>query len=97
MWLQTLKPSAQAGSSLADFFTLRMETIRSCETSVHTRSTFWFFKDLDLLYDTHPFFSAIYLRLFIFRLRKTFFASYTISIWTISLFFYLQAYVQKLS
>jgi hypothetical protein len=28
-----------AGSSLADFSTLKMEAIRSSETSVHTRST----------------------------------------------------------
>jgi hypothetical protein len=33
------QPSAQAGSSLADFFTLKMEGIRSSETSVHTKST----------------------------------------------------------
>jgi hypothetical protein len=30
---------AHAGSSLADFSTLKMEAIRSSETSVHTRST----------------------------------------------------------
>jgi hypothetical protein len=30
---------AHAGSSLADFFTLKMEAIPSSETSVHTRST----------------------------------------------------------
>jgi hypothetical protein len=30
---------ACSGSSLADFSTLKMETIRSSETSVHTRST----------------------------------------------------------
>jgi hypothetical protein len=34
--LQTL---AHADSSLADFSTLKMEAIGSCETSVHTRST----------------------------------------------------------
>jgi hypothetical protein len=34
-----LQPSAQAGSSLADLSTLKMEAIRSSETSVHTRST----------------------------------------------------------
>jgi hypothetical protein len=33
-WLQT-----HAGSSFADFSTLKMEAIRSPETSVHTRST----------------------------------------------------------
>jgi hypothetical protein len=33
-WLQSA-----AGSSLTDFFTLKMEAIRSSETSVHTRST----------------------------------------------------------
>jgi hypothetical protein len=36
MWLQ---PPAHAGSSLADFSTLKMEAIPSSETSVHTRST----------------------------------------------------------
>jgi hypothetical protein len=30
---------AQAGSPLADFSTLKMEAIRSSETSVHTKST----------------------------------------------------------
>jgi hypothetical protein len=31
--------TAQAGSSLANFSTLKMEAIRFSETSVHTRST----------------------------------------------------------
>jgi hypothetical protein len=35
----SLQPPANAGSSLADFSTLKMEAIRSSETSVHTRST----------------------------------------------------------
>jgi hypothetical protein len=35
-WLQT---PAHAGSSLADFSTLKMEAIRSSEMSVHTEST----------------------------------------------------------
>jgi hypothetical protein len=34
-----LQPPAHAGSSLADFSTLKMEAIRSSETSVHTKST----------------------------------------------------------
>jgi hypothetical protein len=34
-----LQPPAHAGSSLADFSALKMEAIRSSETSVHTRST----------------------------------------------------------
>jgi hypothetical protein len=34
-----LPPPAHAGSSLADFSTLKMEAILSSETSVHTRST----------------------------------------------------------
>jgi hypothetical protein len=33
-----LQPPAHAGSSLADFSTLKMEAISSSETSVHTRS-----------------------------------------------------------
>jgi hypothetical protein len=32
-------PPAQAGSSLADFSTLKIEAILSSETSVHTRTT----------------------------------------------------------
>jgi hypothetical protein len=35
----SLQPPAQAGSSLADFSTLKMEAIRSSERSVHTSST----------------------------------------------------------
>jgi hypothetical protein len=38
-WWLSLKPPAQAGYSLADLSTLKMEAIRSSETSVHTRST----------------------------------------------------------
>jgi hypothetical protein len=34
-----MQPPAHAGSSLADFSSLRMEPIRSSETSVHSRST----------------------------------------------------------
>jgi hypothetical protein len=37
-WLQT-SHAAHAGSSLADFSTVKMEAIHSCETSVYTRST----------------------------------------------------------
>jgi hypothetical protein len=33
------QPPAHAGSSLADYSTLKMESIRSSETSIHTRST----------------------------------------------------------
>jgi hypothetical protein len=35
----SLQPPAHAGSSLADFSTLKMEAIRSSEMSVHARST----------------------------------------------------------
>jgi hypothetical protein len=35
----SLQPPAQDGSSLADFSTLKIEAIRSSETSIHTRST----------------------------------------------------------
>jgi hypothetical protein len=34
-----LQPPAHDGSSLGDFSTLKMEAIRSSETSVHTRPT----------------------------------------------------------
>jgi hypothetical protein len=34
-----MQPPAHAGSTLADFSTLKMEAIRSSETSVHSRST----------------------------------------------------------
>jgi hypothetical protein len=37
--IRDLQPPAHAGSSLADFSTRKMETIRFSETSVHTRST----------------------------------------------------------
>jgi hypothetical protein len=37
--ISSLQQPAHAGSSLADFYTLKMEAIRSSETSVHTRST----------------------------------------------------------
>jgi hypothetical protein len=37
--LLKLQPPAHAGSSLANFSTLKMEAIRSSETSVHTGST----------------------------------------------------------
>jgi hypothetical protein len=39
MCFKFLQPPAHAGSSLADFSILKMEAIRSSETSVHTRST----------------------------------------------------------
>jgi hypothetical protein len=35
----SLQPPAHANSSFADFSTLKVEAIRSSETSVHTRST----------------------------------------------------------
>jgi hypothetical protein len=38
-WRLSLQPLAHAGSSLADFYTLQMEAIRSSETSVYTIST----------------------------------------------------------
>jgi hypothetical protein len=38
-WWHSLQPPAHACTSLADFSTLKMEAIRSSETSVHTRST----------------------------------------------------------
>jgi hypothetical protein len=38
-WWLSLQPLAQAGFSLADFSTLKMEAIHSSETSVHTRYT----------------------------------------------------------
>jgi hypothetical protein len=39
MWHRlSLQPPAHAGSSFADFSTLKIEAIRSSETSVHTRS-----------------------------------------------------------
>jgi hypothetical protein len=37
MWLQ--QPPVHAGSSLADFSTLKMEAISFSETSIHTKST----------------------------------------------------------
>jgi hypothetical protein len=37
--VSNLQPPAETGFSLADFYTLKMESIRSSETSVHTGST----------------------------------------------------------
>jgi hypothetical protein len=37
--LSCLQPPTHAGSTLADFSTLKMEAIRSSETSLHTRYT----------------------------------------------------------
>jgi hypothetical protein len=39
MKINSLEPPAHAGSSLADFSTLKMEAIRSSKTSVYTIST----------------------------------------------------------
>jgi hypothetical protein len=39
VWTDGLQPPAYAGSSPADFSTLKMEAIHFSETSVHTRST----------------------------------------------------------
>jgi hypothetical protein len=36
---RSVQPPAHASSSLADFSSMKMEAIRSSETSVHTRST----------------------------------------------------------
>jgi hypothetical protein len=39
IWQLSLQLPTHAGSSLADFSTLKIEVIRSSETSVHTKST----------------------------------------------------------
>jgi hypothetical protein len=44
-----LQPLAHAGFSLADFSTLKIEVIRSSETSVHTRSTRCHIPEEDIL------------------------------------------------
>jgi hypothetical protein len=44
-----LQPPAHAGSSLADYSTLKMEAIRSSEISVHTRSTWRHIPDDSIL------------------------------------------------
>lgn len=69
------------------------------ESVIFLRNYLLVLKNLRLLYDTHPFYSVTYLclHLFTFRFHKAFSASSTISIFTISLFLYLLAYVQKLS
>jgi hypothetical protein len=46
----SLQPPAQAGSSLADFSTLKMEAIRSSETLIHTRSTRRHIQQNDILH-----------------------------------------------
>jgi hypothetical protein len=46
----SLQPPAHAGSQLADFFTLKMEAIRSSETSVNARSTQRHISEDDILH-----------------------------------------------
>jgi hypothetical protein len=48
--ITVLQPPAQDGSSLADFYTLKMEAIRSSEMSVHTRSTWRHIPEDGILY-----------------------------------------------
>jgi hypothetical protein len=43
-------PPTNPGSSLADFSTLKMEAIRTSETSVHTRSTLRYIPEHDILH-----------------------------------------------
>jgi hypothetical protein len=47
--VSSLQPSAHAGSTLADFSTIKVEAIRSSETSVHTRSTRRHFPEYGIL------------------------------------------------
>jgi hypothetical protein len=49
----TLQQPAQANSSLADFSALKMEAIRSSETSVHTRSTRLHIPEDSILHSHH--------------------------------------------
>jgi hypothetical protein len=51
----SLQPPSHAGSSLADCSTLKMEAIRSSETSVHTRSTRRHIPEDGII----PFFSSV--------------------------------------
>jgi hypothetical protein len=50
VWKWWMQPPAHAGSSLADFSTLKMEVIRSSETSVHTGSTRLHILQYDILH-----------------------------------------------
>jgi hypothetical protein len=56
-----LQPTSQAGSSLADFSTLKMEAICSSETSIHTRSTRCHIPEDGILYLSLFTFSALLL------------------------------------
>jgi hypothetical protein len=49
-WWLSLQPPAHAGFSLEDFSTLKMERIRSSETSVHTRSTWCYIPEDGILH-----------------------------------------------
>jgi hypothetical protein len=49
--IRSLQPPAHAGSSLADFSTLKMEAIISSETSFHTRSTRRHIAEESILHD----------------------------------------------
>jgi hypothetical protein len=49
----SVQPPAHAGSSLADYSTLKIETIRSSETSVHTRSTQGHIPQDGILHDSY--------------------------------------------
>jgi hypothetical protein len=53
--LQSLHPPSHAGSSLANFSTLKMEGIRPSETSVHTRTTRRHIPENGILYFTAIF------------------------------------------
>jgi hypothetical protein len=49
-WWLSLQPPAHAGSPLADFSILKMEVIRSSETSVNARSTYCHIPEDDILH-----------------------------------------------
>jgi hypothetical protein len=59
-----MKQPAHAGFSLADFSTLKMESIRSSETSVHKRSTQRHIPENDTLHNQFPFSSLNYCKIF---------------------------------
>jgi hypothetical protein len=51
--VRVVQSPAHAGSSLADFYTLKMEAIRSSETSVKIMSTWLYIPEDSILYITH--------------------------------------------
>jgi hypothetical protein len=73
-----LQPPAQSGSSLADFFTLKMEAIRSSETSVHTRSTLRHIPDDCILRKISGSHNGDYKEFYLLKVNRRFGGTYSL-------------------